>query len=108
MKVFAFALSALSLSMALPTVVNTLGLDHASAVALHMLFPQIATQVIEPYNDQSPTNAQAPGGEAHTGSNINGGYVSDNVTEITDEFLFRLSINEFEAKRDARHPPILD
>ncbi|KAL2274598.1 hypothetical protein FJTKL_03092 [Diaporthe vaccinii] len=44
MKGFVFVLSAISLSMALPTVIDTPGLDHASAVAIHMLFPQTATQ----------------------------------------------------------------
>ncbi|KAG6360753.1 hypothetical protein INS49_011819 [Diaporthe citri] len=81
MKVLVFVLSVISLTMALPTVVDTPGLDHASAVALHMLFPQTATQVIEPYNDQNPTNTQSPGGEAHAGSNINGGYVPDNSSD---------------------------
>lgn len=108
MKGFVFVLSAISLSMALSTVIDTPGLDHASAVAIHMLFPQTATQVIETYDDQSPTNTQAPGGGAYAGSNTNGGYAPDNITEITDEYLFRLPINEFEAKRDSRHPATLD
>lgn len=108
MKGFVFVLSAISLSMALPTVIDTPGLDHASAVAIHMLFPQTPTQVIETHDDQSPTKTQAPGGGAHAGSNTNGGYAPDNITEITDEYLFRLPINEFEAKRDSRHPATLD
>lgn len=108
MKFLVFILSAVSLSTALPTVADTPGLDHATAVATHKVSPQIATQVIEPYNDQGPANTRAPVGEAHADSNINGGYIPDNITEITDEYLFHLPINEFEAKRDSRHPPTLD
>lgn len=108
MKSSVFILSAISMSMALPIVVDTPGLDHASAVAIQMLFPQTATQVIEKYDNQSPNTTQAPRGEAYAGFNINGGYVPDNITEITDEYLFRLPINEFESKRHSRHPPTLD
>lgn len=101
-------LSAICLAMASPTVVDTPGLDYTDVVASHVLSSQTHAQVIEPCTGQSPTENLAAGGEAHIRFIINRNSVSDNITEIADEYLFRLSIEEFEAKRDSRYPPTLD
>lgn len=102
MEVFVFALSAICLSMALSTVDGTRGLDHASAVASSMPYPQKPSQTIEPRNNQGPANTRPVGGEAYAS------LIPDNITEITDEYLFRLAIDKFEAKRGSRRPPALD
>lgn len=64
--------------------------------------PQTPTQIIEPRNNQGPTNTRAVGVEIYAS------FIPDNITDITDEYLFRLAIDEFEAKRDPRRPPALD
>jgi hypothetical protein len=61
-----------------------------------------------PCEFQSRTNNQAGGRGAHVDFIANGGCVPDDITEITDEYLFQLSIDRFEAKRNLRDPPTLD
>lgn len=108
MKAFVFFVSAICLARALPTVVDAPGLDHASSVTSHVLSSQTHAQFVEPRIDQSSTNTQAAGAEAHISFVVKRDPVPDNMTEITDKYLFRLSIEQFEAKRDSRHPPTLD
>lgn len=102
MEAFVFALSAICLSMALSTVDGARGLDHTSVVASSMPCPQAPSQIIEARNNQGPANTRPVVGEAYASFN------PDNITEITDEYLFRLAIDEFEARRDSRRPPALD
>lgn len=108
MKAFVFSLSAICLAKALHTVVDIPRLDHASAVASHVLSSQTHAQVVESRNDQSSTNTPAAGAEAHVGFVVKHDSVPDNITETTDKYLFHLSIKKFEARRDSRHPPTLD
>lgn len=107
MKTFLLFLSATCLAMAVPTVVDTPGLDYTVALASHVLSSQARAQVTELRNDQSSADTLAAGGEAHTSFIVNRNS-ADNISEIADEYLFRLSIEEFEAKRDSRYPPTLD
>lgn len=97
------------LTMASPTVVDTPGLGYTDAVASHALSSQTHAQLVtEPRTGQSPTENLAAGDGAHIGFIVNRNSVPINMTEIADEYLFRLSIEEFEAKRDSRYPPTLD
>lgn len=107
MKTLLLFLSATCLTMALPTVVDTPGLDYTVALASHVRLSQAHTQVTKLHNDQSSTETLAAGGEAHTSFIVNRNFAG-NISEIADEYLFRLSIEEFEANRDSRHPPTLD
>lgn len=108
MKAFVLALSMISMAMSLPTTINASNIHQASAVASRALSVWMPAQTLEPREFQSRLNNQTRGREAYVCSTVNGGYVPDNVTEITDKYLFKLSINEFEAKRNLHQPPTLD
>lgn len=109
MKAFILVLSATSLAAALPTAIDAPGLVHLIAVASHVLPYQTPIHLIEPCEVQRSTSTKVASREVHASIITNDrGPVPNNITEITDKYLFRLPINEFEAKRDSRHPPTLD
>lgn len=108
MKAFVLALSVVSLAMSLPMAIDASIIHQASAVASRALSVWTPAQTLGPCEFQSRLNNEAGGREAHVCSSVANGYVPDNVTEITDNYLFQLSINEFEAKRDLHQPATLD
>lgn len=110
MKAFVLGLSAISLALALPlpTAIISTGLDRTIAVASRVLSSQAPAQLMEPSKDQSPTSTQPAHGEPHGSLIVNAGHLPENITVITDKYLFRLSIEKFEAKRESRRPSTLD
>lgn len=108
MKVSVFVLSAMSLATALPIAVDTPNLDQLTAAAPCALPFRMLAQAFEPGAPRGQTGYKAGGQPANVGFSFNGGELPDNITEITDRYLFQLSIEKFEAQRNHRQPPALD
>lgn len=108
MKLSAFVLSTSSVAMALPTAIDTPSLVRRSTTVSHVLPSQTSIQLIDPREDQGPMGPQVEIGELlhHTVNNSDPD--PQNITETTDDYLFRLSIESFEANRNSRDPATLN
>ncbi|KAG8162006.1 hypothetical protein KVR01_007771 [Diaporthe batatas] len=108
MEVLVFVLFAMSLAMAPPMAIGIPNPVQTGADASRTLSFRTPAPPVEPRQSWGQTSNEKGVQDDDVRLKAHGGDVPDNITEITDKYLFRLSIDEFEAQRGLRQPPALD